>query len=117
MIIGPKVVKGVKVRIGSARGKEGVAKLMVDGTGARIPVQFGPQAEMKVESEERMEWNERGYVLAYRLRKIACEKGKLVEGVTFNKGGFLDAGKMAREEEDAELHYLIDDEDTGAEMG
>lgn len=112
MIVGLKIAKGAKVHTGSARNKDGMAKLMVDGTGAGLPVKVGPEVEAKVGMDESMEWkDEKSFVFAYRLRKVTCKKGKPAEDTAFNKGAFLDGEKKAREEE-TELHYLIEDEDT-----
>ncbi|KAH7410616.1 hypothetical protein BKA64DRAFT_661347 [Cadophora sp. MPI-SDFR-AT-0126] len=112
IIVGLKIAKGAKVHTGSARSKDGVANLMVDGTGAGLPVKVGPEVEAKVGMDESMEWkDEKSFVFAYRLRKVTCKKGKLAEDTAFNKGAFLDGEKKAREEE-TELHYLIEDEDT-----
>jgi hypothetical protein len=112
VIVGLKIAKGAKVNTGSAGSKGGVAKLMVDGTGAGLPVKVGPEVEGKVGMDESMEWkDEKSFVFAYRLRKVTCKKGKLIEDTAFDKGAFLDGEKEAREE-DTELQYLIEDADT-----
>jgi hypothetical protein len=110
MVVGINIAKGAKVSTGMARSSEATVKLMVDRTGAGIPVKVGPKAEAKGERKEK------SFVFAYRLRKITGKRDKIVQDTEFNKGVFLDLEvSQTGIRADAELRYLIDEEDVGIE--
>ncbi|KAH6698158.1 hypothetical protein BKA61DRAFT_710149 [Leptodontidium sp. MPI-SDFR-AT-0119] len=116
MIVGLKIAKGAKVRKGSERSSETTAQLMIDGTAGGVPVKAGPEVEIKKDRQESTEWiDEKSFVFAYRLRKITCKKGKIVEDVEYNKGAFLDLESSVDLREEKGLHYLVENEDVDLE--
>jgi len=116
MIIGLKIAKGAKVSKGSEKSRETIAELMVDGTAGGMPVKAGPQAEIRKDKQESTEWrDEKSFVFAYRLRKITCKKGKIVEDAEFNKGAFLDLESSKEVRGEKELRYLVGNEDLDLE--
>jgi hypothetical protein len=116
MIVRLKIAKGAKVSKGLERNRETTAKMTVDGTGAGVPVKAGPEVEVKGEKKESTEWrDEKSFVFAYRLRKITCKKGEIVEEVEFNRGAFLDLESSRSEKGGKELHYFVEDKDADLE--
>jgi hypothetical protein len=116
MIVGLKVAKNARITTGIEVSKEIVAKMMVDGAAAGMQVKVGPQAEIKAQKKESTEWRgEKSFVFAYRLRKITCKKGKIVENTEFNKGAFLDLWSETDKKGDVVLHYLVQEDDAGPE--
>jgi hypothetical protein len=112
MIVGLKIAKGTKMSKGSERSRETTAKLMVDGTAGGMPLKVGPQAEVKGGSTESTKWkDEKSFVFAYRLRKISCKKGKIIDDVEYNKGAFPDLESNKAGKGETELHYLVEEED------
>jgi len=118
MIVGLKIAKGAKVNRGSEISRETTANILVDGTAGSIPLKSGPQAEVKGERKESTEWrDEKSFVFAYRLRKITCKKGKIIEDVDFNKGAFLDLESSRGVKRSKDLYYLIEDIDLEVDAG
>ncbi len=116
MIMGLKVAKNARVTRDVEGSKEIVAKMMVDGAAVGMQVKVGPQAEIKAQKRESTEWRgEKSFVFAYRLRKITCKQGKIVENTEFNKGAFLDLWSETDKKGDVMLHYLVQDDDAGPE--
>lgn len=116
MIVVLEIAKGAKVSKGSERNRETTAKMMVDGTGAGVPVKTGPEVEVKGEKKESTQWrDEKSFVFAYRLRKITCKKGEIVEEVELNRGAFLDLESSRSEKGGKELHYFVEDKDADLE--
>jgi hypothetical protein len=115
MIVGLKIAKGAKISSGAKKSEETTAKVMVDGTAGGVPVRVGPQVEVKRERRERVAWrDEKSFVFAYRLRKITCKRGIIVDDVEFNKGAFLDLKSSEGRKGSKDLHYLVE-EDIGLE--
>lgn len=116
MIVGLKIVKGVNVSKGAEKSIETTAMIMVDGMAGGVPMNIGPQVKVKRERKEGTQWrDEKSIVFAYRLRKITCKKGKIVEDAEFNKGAFLDTELGKGEMGSNELHYLVEEEDVDLE--
>ncbi|PVH78961.1 hypothetical protein DL98DRAFT_533493 [Cadophora sp. DSE1049] len=117
MIVGLKIAKGARIASGVERSRETVVKLMADGTAAGIPAKIGPEVEVGTGGKEMVKWrDEKSFVFAYRLRKIICKKGKIVNDAEFNKRAFLDLDSRKKGKED-EVHYLVEEEDVGVEDG
>lgn len=76
MIGGLKIANGAKVSIDTAKSKEVVAKLMLGGTAARVPMKQDCRLRCKWAGDEAAGWKDmKRFVSVYRLRKITYKKG------------------------------------------
>jgi hypothetical protein len=115
MVVGLKIArKGASMTSESTSEHDTKASLMVDGKIAGgVPAEVGPQVARKSTHENSTSFEDSDdFVLAYRLRKIACSKVGKIQDEDYNKGALYGLeGESVDDGAAQNIQFVIDEED------
>lgn len=117
MITGIKIARGASVSAESSSGRSARAELKVDGTGAGVPVEVGPEAGWGSGSKRGISFTgSTDYIFAYQLTRMKPKKRSgTSENKSYVKGAVFGTGEDGGADEASVLDKFDIEEETGGQ--